>query len=378
MIIHARTLKPSCVIALIACLATACPARQTIPAFTDWPAGASPAEIGKRVAENFLQRKFNFETNERREHVIYPEVCTWYGALTLAQLSGDKSLQDRLIQKFDAFLTPEGAQHISPRAHVDYRVFGSVPLEVYQQSKNEKCLEIGLSLADAQWENPTEDGITREARYWIDDMYMISAVQSQAYRATGKTVYLDHNALAMVAYLDKLQQPNGLFYHAADSPFFWGRGNGWMAAGVTELLRSLPPDHPRYPHIMQGYRTMMASLLKFQGKDGMWRQLVDKPESWPETSGTGMFTYAMITGVKKGWLKAEPYAPTARKAWLALVSYLDDDANVKSVCQGTNKAAQQVGADLKDQYDYYLARERRTGDLHGQAPILWSASALLR
>jgi len=41
----------------------------------------------------------------------------------------------------------------------------------------------------------------------------------------------------MVAYLDALQQPNGLFLHAPDSPYYWSRGNGWMATGTAALLR---------------------------------------------------------------------------------------------------------------------------------------------
>src|SRR6476469_1119976 len=72
--------------------------------FGDWPAGASPNEVGKRVAENFAARKLDFETNPRRDFVIYPEVCGWYGSLTVAQLTRDIDLRDRLIRKFDAVL----------------------------------------------------------------------------------------------------------------------------------------------------------------------------------------------------------------------------------------------------------------------------------
>jgi unsaturated rhamnogalacturonyl hydrolase len=82
-----------------------------------------------------------------------------------------------------------------------------------------------------------------------------------------------------------------------------------------------------------------------------------------------MFTFAMITGVKNGWLDATLYAPVARKGWLGLMQHLDANADINDVCEGTAK---------KNELEYYLARKRNTGDLHGQAPLLWCASALLR
>ena len=331
----------------------------------NWPAGAAPAEVGKRVAENFAARPFERPTG----FIIYPEVCAWYGSLTVAALTKDTALRDSLVAKFEPLFTPEGAKHVSNQAHVDFRVFGAVPLEIYLQTTDKRFLDLGRSFADRQWETTTPDGITTEARYWIDDMFMITAVQVQAYRATGDRQYLDRAARAMVAYLEKLQQPNGLFFHAPDSPFYWSRGNGWMAAGAAELLRALPPSHPNRETILAGYRKMMASLLKYQGEDGLWRQLLDHPEEWPETSGTGMFTFAMVTGVKKGWLDRRTYGPAARKAWLGLLRYIDDKGNVSNVCAGTNKGTS---------VEYYLARPRNVGDLHGQAPLLWTASALLR
>ncbi|MFO7693379.1 MAG: glycoside hydrolase family 88 protein [Vicinamibacterales bacterium] len=341
------------------------PGRATPAAFRNWPADALPAVVGRRVAENFAARPFQ----RPAAFIIYPEVCTWYGALTLADLTGNTGLRERLVRKFDPLFTPEGSKNISPNPHVDYRVFGTVPLEIFIQTKDARFLDLGRSFADKQWETTTPDGITSEARYWIDDMFMITAVQVQAYRATGDRTYVDRAALAMVAYLDRLQQPNGLFFHAPDSPFYWSRGNGWMAAGSAELLRSLPETHPARPRILEGYRRMMTSLLAMQGEDGLWRQLLDHPEAWPETSGTGMFASAMVTGVRNGWLDERTYGPAARKAWLGLVKYIDADANVSSVCAGTNKGPT---------VQYYLDRPRNTGDLHGQAPVLWTASALLR
>lgn len=347
--------------------------------FSSWPTGTSPTEVGERVAKNFLARKFQWQTNPKRTLVIYPEVCAWYGSLTFAELARNKPLTAQLVAKYDILLSGEGATKISSRDHVDDRVFGAAPLEIYRQTKDEKFLTTGCTLADAQWNNPTADGITHEARYWIDDMYMITLLQVEAFRATGESKYLDRAALTMAAYLTKLQQPNGLFFHAPDSPFYWGRGNGWVAAGLTELLQELPENHPQHKPIVKSYHKMMTALLAAQGEDGMWRQLIDKPESWPESSCTGMFTFAFVTGVKRGWLDEKTYAPAARKAWLALVEKIDADANIQDVCVGTNKSRQETKTDdLKVQYDFYLGRKRATGDLHGQAPVLWSASAFLR
>jgi rhamnogalacturonyl hydrolase YesR len=346
----------------MACALTATAQRQDY--FSNLPAGTTPQEVGKQLAEHFLA------TPHQGRSIFYGEVGTWYGALTFAQLSGNTDLRDKLIKRFDPLL-PGGAEThlIGQRRHVDDEIFGAVPLEIAIQTRDAKYLAYGKKFADQQWENPQPDGLSGETRYWIDDMYMLTILQLEAYRATGDKQYLDRGAREMVAYLDKLQQSNGLFFHAPDVPFFWGRGNGWIAAGMTEMLRSLPEDHPQRARILKGYQQMMAALLKYQNKDGSWRQLIDKEEAWPESSSSAMFTFAMISGVKQGWLDGKIYGPAARKSWIAVVGYIDQNGDVTSVCEGTNKL---------NSYDYYLARRRKTGDYHAQAPVLWAASALLR
>jgi unsaturated rhamnogalacturonyl hydrolase len=337
--------------------------------FKHWPAGKSAQEIGKRIAEHFaVTPHTNFGRTTPPTFITYPESVAWYGALTFAQLSSDKELTAKLMQRFEPLFGSE-ASFIPEPKHVDLSVFAIVPLQIYIETKEQKYLDLGKRLADAQWENPQPDGLTAQTRYWIDDMYMITMVQVQAYRATGDATYLDRAALEMVSYLDKLQQPSGLFHHAPDVPFYWGRGDGWVAAGMSEMLRSLPTNHPQRARILQGYRKMMHALLQYQDKNGMWHELIDHPEAWAETSSTAMFTFAMITGVKNGWLDKKIYAKAARRSWLGLVGYIDANADLHEVCQGTSK---------KNDLRYYLDRARLTGDLHGQAPVMWSASALLR
>jgi unsaturated rhamnogalacturonyl hydrolase len=337
-----------------------------IPALTSWSAEASPQAVGLRVAERFVASPHMYWSEFGTIH--YAEVCTWYGALSFARTAHEDDLTSRLVERFVPFFGDE-AGLVPPINHVDNSVFGVLPLELYLQTGHARYRMLGLAFADGQWDIPDAGGLTRQTRYWIDDMYMITTLQVQAYRATGESRYLDRTAKEMTVYLDRLQRPNGLFYHAPDTPFHWGRGNGWMAAGMTELLRELPESHPLRPRVLDGYRSMMAALLQHQSKQGMWRQLIDHPESWPEASCTGMFTFAFVTGVKRGWLDAAAFGPAARKGWQALTGYIDADGAVRDVCVGTG---------TKNELQYYLDRPRVTGDLHGQAPVLWCAAALLR
>ncbi|WEK38300.1 MAG: glycoside hydrolase family 88 protein [Candidatus Pseudobacter hemicellulosilyticus] len=341
---------------------------------TKFPKGYTPEEVGKLIAYRFVDAKHALHAGK---WIGYPETFYWNGSLKYASLTKDKTLLELMEKRFQPLFTTENAL-LPIRNHVDLNMFGSLPLELYQLTKDKKYLDLGLPYATTQWEVPAdakaeekawaEKGYSWQTRLWIDDMYMITIVQSQAYKASGDVNYIDRAAKEMVMYLDSLQRPNGLFYHAPDVPYYWGRGNGWMAAGMAELLRFLPKDNQYRPRILKGYLTMMESLKNYQTEAGMWNQLIDEKDSWAETSGSAMFTYALITGVKQKWLNAKEYAPVARKAWMALVPYVNDKGAVSEVCVGTNK---------KNDKQYYYDRPRRTGDYHGQAPYLWCVAALL-
>jgi len=341
---------------------------------TDFPTGSTPQEVGKKIAYRFINAKHALHAGK---WISYPETFYWNGALKFATLTHDRELLKQLQNKFEPLFTAEKAL-LPIKNHVDLNMFGSLPLELYQITKEKRYLELGLPYADTQWEVPqnakaeqkewARKGYSWQTRLWIDDMYMIPIVQTQAYKVTGDARYIDRAAKEMVLYLDELQRPNGLFYHAPDVPYYWGRGNGWMAAGMTELLKNLPRNHPDRPRILKGYLTMMKSLKKYQAASGMWNQLINEPDCWAETSGTAMFAYAMISGVKHGWLNAKQYGPVARRAWMGMVKYVNEAGAVSDVCVGTNK---------KNDKQYYYDRPRHTGDYHGQAPYLWCVAALL-
>ena len=377
-----------------------CAPSEASGAFADLPQDADPASFARAAIEQLLSTRADCYSPRGYGHVVTPQrkpmfyglVLTWLGALDAAEAMGDGELMRRLAEKFDPVLSGEQGFLRTRSNHVDHSVFGALPLAIYSATGNKAALALGLSYADAQWSPPSDEtcepadnlprekqqelwekGYTPQTRFWMDDMYMITVLQGRAALATGDGKYIDRAAREMCAYLDRLQLRSGgakgLFHHAEDVPYVWGRGDGWMAAGMALLLDSLPEDSVHRPRIMRGYVEMMEALLRFQRPGGLWGQLVDDPESYDETSGSAMFAYAFVKGVLNGWLDASRYGAAARRAWLALCSRVDEYGNLRDVCIGTGKL---------DSREYYLRRPVATGDLHGQAPLLWTAAALLK
>jgi unsaturated rhamnogalacturonyl hydrolase len=327
----------------------------------------SPEVIGRKVITDLLSRQdLKMYHTESLNTVHYAEACAGMGAVRFATLLRDTALLRQLESRYANLFT-----HFDtlPANHVDANVIGILPLTFYQWNKKPEYLKMGIAMADKQWENPQADSLTNQTRYWIDDIFMIGSLQVEAFKTTSDTIYLNRAAKEIRVYLEKLQQPNGLFFHGPDAPFFWGRGNGWVAAGMAELLSALSESNPDYTYILSSYRKMMESLLRYQTSTGMWRQLIDKTEAWEESSCTAMFGYAMSIGVKKGFLPKRGYEKATKKAWLALVNHLDENGRLKDICEGTGQ---------RNETDYYLQRKKITGDLHGQAPLLWFAAVLIK
>ena len=363
---------------------------------TSWPAQADPAVVSRRLSEQFLStpaeayKPVGCDTARHSygggRTIMYCVASLWAHGLDCARLAGQKDVEARLLDRFWPLLG-EQAKFIPAPGHVDNTIFGALPLEVAYLTGDARAKKLGLSFADGQWSAPGPhttkspqnlplaeqerlfaSGYTPETRFWIDDMYMITFLQIQAYRATGDEKYLNRAAKELALYIGKLQRADGLFEHADGVPYVWGRGDGWVAGGLALVLTHLKASNPDYAAVRAGYEKMMAALLRTQRADGLWGQLVDDPASWAETSGSAMFTFGCVVGVTRGLLDASKYGPAARRAYLALVGKLDAHANLADVCEGTVK---------KNDRDHYLARPRVNGAPYGQAALMWICNALL-
>jgi unsaturated rhamnogalacturonyl hydrolase len=181
----------------------------------------------------------------------------------------------------------------------------------------------------------------------------------------------------MLSYFSMLQQSDGLFWHTMTSKAYWGRANGWVAAGAAELLLDLPAGSMR-DQIFAGFKMLLDGLLPLQisggADDGMWRQVLDLTSAPAESSCTAMFTFALATALKNGWISGSNYSTAARRGWLALAAKTNNQGQLSNVCPGTGAAP---AGTLQSQQQFYATITLDSNDNHGQAPLLWAASKLL-
>lgn len=165
-----------------------------------------------------------------------------------------------------------------------------------------------------------------------EDMFMAGALLGRAFQITGESRYV--NLLADFLLDGDIQQENGLFWHCRSAPFYWGRGNGFAALGLTETLTYLPESHVSRPSVMNMYRKLMESLRSLQRQSGMLPQVLDFPGSYEEFTSTCMMGYSLARGLRHGWLP-EDYRQAVELAWRGVSERIDDVGNVADACAST-------------------------------------------
>jgi unsaturated rhamnogalacturonyl hydrolase len=323
-------------------------------------------EVGILLSNDLINaKKYMMYETQHLTAIHYAEVCAAYGVLKYAKTTRNNTLFDQIKMRYDGLTHDTLARQ---HHHVDGNVYGILPFQLYEAYNDKKYLEHGLFMANSQWEKTLPNGMTSQTRYWLDDVFMVGVLQLEAHRATHEKKYMDRAAYFTARYVDSLQQKNGLFFHGPEAPIHWGRGNGWMAVGLTEIIKELPANHKNYKAIHEGYLKMMSTLLTYQTQNGMWRQVIDHEDAWEESSCTAMFAYALTCGLKKGILKGDKYKIAVSIATKSLINLLDKNGKLPNVCAGTGQS--------KD-IAYYLNRPKNLGDFHGQAPLLWLVDELI-
>jgi unsaturated rhamnogalacturonyl hydrolase len=168
-----------------------------------------------------------------------------------------------------------------------------------------------------------------------DSVFMGTVIVAQAGALTAEKRYFDM-ADRHLRYMEKLDlRSDGLYRHQPATDAAWGRGNGFAALGLALTLSELPHDHVGYAHALQSYRALMAALLPFQTRDGLWRNVIDHPGAYPEFSATAMIGFAMQRGLQNGWLDGANYRQAVDRAWLAVNSRTSSTGSFIDVCEST-------------------------------------------
>jgi rhamnogalacturonyl hydrolase YesR len=187
----------------------------------------------------------------------------------------------------------------------------------------------------------TETGELTASMPYHDDMsdslFMATPILARAGTLTKDRRYFDM-AARHIAFMQKLVlRPDGLYRHSPLTDAAWGRGNAFPALGLALTLGSFPTDHPEFPMILRTFQQHMTALSRFQDPDGLWRQVVDHPGSYPEFSATAMIGTSMLMGIRKGWLDAKVYQPRVDAAWRAVRMRTGPDGMLLDVSESTNK-----------------------------------------
>jgi unsaturated rhamnogalacturonyl hydrolase len=210
---------------------------------------------------------------------------------------------------------------------------------------------------------------------WADDMFMSIPFLARMGKLTGDSKYFD-DAIKQVENFNKyLYDPTtGLFFHnyysddQTNGVGHWGRSNGWIAMAQVELLNNLPANHPKRPELIKLLLRQIVGYSRYQDQTGLWHQLLDKPDSYLETSVTAMYTYAVARAVNQGWIN-EKYIAIAQEGWKGLISKITADGQLQDVCIGTN---------MDTAIKFYYTRPTELNDPHGTGALLLAGTEVLK
>ena len=246
------------------------------------------------------------------------------------------------------------------RYHADDYCVGQTYIELYRRYKDKKMIKPMRDYLDQIIKDPakgdlkfenTNDYWSTQRWSWCDALFMGPTVWAKMANVTGRKKYLDFMYKEYKATTDYLYDKDEDLYFRDSNYFtkkeangtkvFWGRGNGWVFAGLPIIIRELPAKYEHKEYFVSIYKEMAAKLLSLQSADGFWHASLLDPASYPnpEMSATAFFVYGLAWGVNNGYLDGTTYLPAIVKGWKSMVTSVWSDGKVGFI--------QPIGADPK-------------------------------
>lgn len=210
---------------------------------------------------------------------------------------------------------------------------------------------------------------------WLDDLYMSVPALSAMGKLTGDISYFDDAVRQVRQFSHRMfNREKGLYMHGwvesmdQHPEFRWGRANGWAILTMVDLLDVLPENHKGRPFIIQQLKAHAKGLASYQSGEGFWHQLLDRNDSYMETSATAIYAYAFAHAVNKGWLNAKAFGPAAVLAWNAVATKVNAKGQVEGTCVGTGMAFDPA---------FYYYRPINVFAAHSYGPVILAGAEII-
>ena len=211
---------------------------------------------------------------------------------------------------------------------------------------------------------------------WGDDLYMSVPALAELGKLTGDRGYFDLAVQQIDGQTKRLFNPAlGIYTHGwnasnPDAPhFYWARANGWAVVAMCDLLDVLPKEHPGYARVLAQLRATLRGVAALQSGNGLWHQMLDRNDSYLETSASAMFTYAIAHAVNQGWVSPTTYGSIAQAGWVGVSTKINAQGQVEGTCVGTTFASDQI---------YYYNRPTSVKALHGYGPTMLAGVEMIQ
>ncbi len=321
---------------------------------------------------------------------------TYSSMLSAAKITGDDRYKKYVVDRFQ-FLTevapyfatvlpednkdadPQMRQMLRPEALDDAGAMCSAMIK----AKMDKVKFDGQPIMDRYFdfimnkEYRLKDGIFARNRpqkntIWLDDMFMGVPAIANMGKLTGETKYYDEAIKQIILFADRMfMTEKGLYRHGwveAMNPhpaFHWGRANGWALLTKVEVLDAIPEGYPGREKVLALLQAHIQGLSSLQSSEGLWHQLLDRNDSYLETSASAIYVYCMAKAINEGWIDMLAYGPQTMLGWHGITTKVNDRGEIEGTCVGT-------GMGFDPAFYYYRPVNKAAG--HGYGPFIFSGA----
>jgi rhamnogalacturonyl hydrolase YesR len=274
-------------------------------------------------------------------------------------------------------------QIVNTRELDDCGAMGASVIEVYQKT-HQPGLKAYIDKAANHISNVQErltDGTLVRSRphvmtLWADDLYMSVPFLARMGKLSGDNKYYNDAIRQVLNFTKYLWYPTKeLYYHCyyddikRNGVAHWGRSNGWIMAAQVHLLNMLPANYTNRDSIVKNLERQIVGISRYQDAKGLWHQVLDKTDSYAESSCTAMFVYSIARAVNEGWIDKR-YASIALTGWEGLKNYMiTPEGQMKDVCIGTG---------IQNDLAFYYNRPAKTDDPHGTGSLIEAGIEIIK